>query len=191
MGLLSKLKSFFSSSDVLTILSKKLRSIFNKTKDEIIEEVKNELINPDYYKLDNGLEVIDIIESWGLDYKLGNVLKYLLRCVRKGNMLEDLKKAMWYLQRYIEKNEVVKTKKSKISTELKVIEVTLSNVPIILEIIQNIYIGNYVRALELLAKLIESLLLAEKDKSNEWSNMNDVQKLAYLSQIFRENKELV
>jgi len=48
MGLLSKLKSFFSSSDVLTILSKKLRSIFNKTKDEIIEEVINELINPDY-----------------------------------------------------------------------------------------------------------------------------------------------
>lgn len=44
-------------------------------------------------------EPIVIIESWGLNYNLGNVIKYVARCNYKGQKKEDLKKAIWYLER--------------------------------------------------------------------------------------------
>lgn len=46
-------------------------------------------------------ETIDVIEAWELPYHLGNVVKYVSRAKRKGRELEDLKKAAWYLDRYI------------------------------------------------------------------------------------------
>jgi len=56
-------------------------------------------INPDHYKR-NGIEAVDVIEAFDLNYRLGNVVKYVLRHVGK-NGLEDLKKARWYLDREI------------------------------------------------------------------------------------------
>lgn len=50
-------------------------------------------------------EVIDVIEDWGLGFHLGNVVKYVARSAHKGKTIEDLKKADWYLRRYIEKLE--------------------------------------------------------------------------------------
>lgn len=47
------------------------------------------------------IEPIDVIEDWGLPYHLGNVIKYIARAEHKGNMVEDLKKARWYLDRHI------------------------------------------------------------------------------------------
>lgn len=49
----------------------------------------------------NPLEVINIIEHYGLGFCLGNCVKYVLRAGKKGSMLEDLKKARWYLDRVI------------------------------------------------------------------------------------------
>lgn len=48
-------------------------------------------------------EVIDVIEDWKLPYHLGNVVKYIARAGRKdpGKELEDLKKARFYLDRFI------------------------------------------------------------------------------------------
>ena len=44
-------------------------------------------------------EVIDIIDEFFKDsYHLGNVFKYMARCKYKGNEVEDLKKARWYLE---------------------------------------------------------------------------------------------
>lgn len=57
--------------------------------------------SPSHYKLPCGLEAIDIIESADLGYHLGNTVKYILRHKKKGKPLEDLKKAKWYLDRYI------------------------------------------------------------------------------------------
>lgn len=51
------------------------------------------------------IEVIDAIEDWKLDFHAGNVIKYLARAPHKGNELEDLKKAQWYLTRLIELKE--------------------------------------------------------------------------------------
>ena len=48
-------------------------------------------------------EAIKIIEAWGLDFHLGNVVKYISRAGKKSeNVLEDMQKAKWYLDRWLE-----------------------------------------------------------------------------------------
>jgi hypothetical protein len=44
---------------------------------------------------------IEAIERWGLGFHLGNVVKYVARAPSKGDELKDLKKAKWYLDRWI------------------------------------------------------------------------------------------
>jgi len=56
--------------------------------------------HPAHYKV-GGIETIDFIEAKKLGYNLGNVVKYLTRADHKGNKLEDLRKAQWYLTREI------------------------------------------------------------------------------------------
>ena len=49
-------------------------------------------------------EAINVIEAWGLNFCLGNVIKYVARAGRKtDNPIEDLEKAKWYIEREIEK----------------------------------------------------------------------------------------
>ena len=57
--------------------------------------------HPAHYKT-GGIETIDFIEAKQLTYNLGNVVKYITRADHKGNKLEDLKKAQWYLNREIQ-----------------------------------------------------------------------------------------
>ena len=57
--------------------------------------------HPAHYKV-GGIETIDFIEAKKLNYRLGNVVKYLTRADHKGNKIEDLRKAQWYLEREIE-----------------------------------------------------------------------------------------
>lgn len=67
-----------------------------------------DLVNhPPHYKSASGLEVIDVIEGFDLGYHEGNILKYLLRWRKKGG-LEDLRKAHWYLARFIEKEAALR-----------------------------------------------------------------------------------
>lgn len=61
-----------------------------------------DLINhPPHHRADSPYETTRVIEEWGLGYLLGNVLKYIARHELKGETLEDLKKARWYLNRRI------------------------------------------------------------------------------------------
>ena len=85
---------------------KKLIDIAKKANDGPIftvpEFLKPDMINhPPHYKRD-GIEVIDVIEAFDLNYRLGNVVKYITRSDHKGNTLEDLQKAAWYLAREIQ-----------------------------------------------------------------------------------------
>lgn len=65
------------------------------------ENLPQEQVNhPPHYKV-GGIETIDFIEAKGLDYNLGNVVKYVTRAEYKGNKLQDLEKARWYLDRAI------------------------------------------------------------------------------------------
>lgn len=52
--------------------------------------------SPDHYT-QGGIETYDFIRAKKLPYELGNVVKYVSRAPYKGNHLEDLKKAQWYL----------------------------------------------------------------------------------------------
>ena len=63
--------------------------------------------HPSHYKI-GGIETIDFIEAKNLGYNLGNVVKYITRADHKGNKLEDLKKAQWYLNRAVTTLEKVK-----------------------------------------------------------------------------------
>lgn len=69
----------------------------------------NDAVNhPTHYNFGK-YEAINVIEDWKLPYHLGNTVKYISRAGRKDptKTIEDLEKAQWYLNRYIEllKNE--------------------------------------------------------------------------------------
>ena len=64
--------------------------------------MKDLINNPEHYQA-NGIEAIDVIEAYGLNFNLGNTIKYILRADKKGNKKQDLEKAQWYLKREIEK----------------------------------------------------------------------------------------
>jgi hypothetical protein len=66
-----------------------------------MEEPAADPVNhPAHYKV-GGVETIDFIEAKGLTYHLGNAVKYISRADHKGNRLQDLAKAKWYLERAI------------------------------------------------------------------------------------------
>jgi hypothetical protein len=58
--------------------------------------------HPPHYKA-GGIETIDFIEAKDLNYRLGNVIKYVSRAGKKdSDPVQDLQKAAWYLQREID-----------------------------------------------------------------------------------------
>ena len=58
--------------------------------------------HPSHYTSDpSGIECIQITEHMG--FNLGNAMKYVWRADLKHDAIEDLRKAMWYIQREIEK----------------------------------------------------------------------------------------
>ena len=70
-----------------------------------IRELMAEKVNhPDHYGGEsNPYEAIKVIEAWDLNFHLGNVVKYISRAGKKSkSSVEDLKKAEWYLSRYVQ-----------------------------------------------------------------------------------------
>lgn len=65
-----------------------------------IEKVNHPL---HYGGQDNPYEAIKVIEAWDLGFNLGNVVKYISRAGKKdgGDVIDDLEKAKWYLDRHI------------------------------------------------------------------------------------------
>ena len=76
-----------------------------KIGDNVHQATKEMVNHPAHYGGDNPLEVIKIIDHYKLGFALGNCIKYTIRADKKGNKLEDLKKAAWYLQHEINKLE--------------------------------------------------------------------------------------
>lgn len=66
-----------------------------------------EVDHPKHYRGDTGLEAIDVIEAWDLNFNLGNVVKYVCRAglKDKSDREEDIQKALWYLTREIQPKE--------------------------------------------------------------------------------------
>lgn len=64
----------------------------------------NDPINPSHYRSHpSGVEAITITEHF--NFCLGNAVKYIWRAGQKNEMVEDLKKARWYLDREIHRLE--------------------------------------------------------------------------------------
>jgi hypothetical protein len=58
--------------------------------------------HPDHYNANpSGVECIDVVEH--MPFNVGNAVKYLWRAGHKGNLLEDLRKAAWYIEREIQR----------------------------------------------------------------------------------------
>ena len=76
-----------------------------KRVDEQRVRIEHDAVNHPSHYTRGKIEVIDFIEDQQLPYHLGNVIKYIARAGHKGDKLEDLQKARWYLDRYI--NEVM------------------------------------------------------------------------------------
>lgn len=66
--------------------------------------------HPSHYQSDEGIEVIDVIAAFtkklsGVDaFDIGCAIKHILRFTEK-NGIEDLKKAIWYINDYVERNK--------------------------------------------------------------------------------------
>jgi len=58
--------------------------------------------HPSHYKTASGLEAIDVMEAFNLhrDGRLFNAGKYILRAGQKDKESQDIRKAIWYLERY-------------------------------------------------------------------------------------------
>lgn len=67
---------------------------------------KEQVNHPAHYGGENNpYEAIKVIEAWELGFCLGNTVKYISRCGKKDEPLQELKKARWYLDREISKLE--------------------------------------------------------------------------------------
>lgn len=75
-----------------------------------LNKMESNPIRPNHYN-GGAYEAINVIEAWGSDFCLGNALKYICRAGKKdGNDTEqDLRKAIWYLERKIEGMNKLKT----------------------------------------------------------------------------------
>lgn len=94
--------------------------------------MKNDPINPNHYKGDMPVQCIDISEKF--NFCLGNVIKYVWRAGKKegSDILEDLQKADWYLNREISHLEqargIARTSQDKEPSKLQVCMEMISKV---------------------------------------------------------------
>ena len=91
-----------------------MKAIGIKGNGEVIEDLQNddteEVNHPSHYN-QYTFEAIDIIDEVAPKYpievamEIGNAIKYLLRAPFKGRLIQDLNKAVWYINRAIENLE--------------------------------------------------------------------------------------
>lgn len=77
-------------------------SLFDTKDDEAILDAS--INHPSHYT-QGEYEVIDVIEDWNLGFHLGNAIKYIARANHKGSRKQDLRKAIWYIEREIERDK--------------------------------------------------------------------------------------
>jgi RNA polymerase-interacting CarD/CdnL/TRCF family regulator len=54
-----------------------------------------------HYQTGKDYDIIDVCKDYSLNFNKGNILKYVARAGKKDNELQDLRKALDYLQREI------------------------------------------------------------------------------------------
>lgn len=79
------------------------RETFGDMLNRALEQERHVAVNkpPHYRAHPSGVECIQITEH--MSFNLGNAVKYIWRADLKGKQVEDLKKAVWYINREIER----------------------------------------------------------------------------------------
>lgn len=79
----------------------------NEKLDKLANSHKEHVNHPSHYGGDTTYETVKVLGAWGLGFLLGNTVKYISRAGKKdpGKLVEDLKKAKWYLDKAIERLE--------------------------------------------------------------------------------------
>jgi hypothetical protein len=77
--------------------------------------VSDSVNHPKHYEHPSGAECIEIAE-W-FPFNLGNAIKYIWRAGTKGDRLEDLRKARWYVDREITRLESAEYKGPELTAE--------------------------------------------------------------------------
>jgi hypothetical protein len=72
--------------------------LMTKKRDKPVDMVNSP---PHYNAHPSGVECIQVVEH--MPYNIGNAIKYLWRSEHKGKFEEDMKKAIWYINREIER----------------------------------------------------------------------------------------
>ena len=104
--------------ELINMIYKSVEDIVGK-RDKVVEKkeetgnkpYKESVNHPSHYGgKDNPYETIKVIDAWGLDFELGNAIKYISRAGKKDptKTVEDLKKAIFYIQHEIDKIEAGK-----------------------------------------------------------------------------------
>ena len=74
-----------------------------RTLEQKLDVVLDDPVNHPSHYTSGSIEVIDFIEDQNFPYHLGNAIKYISRAGKKDPkaLVTDLKKAVWYINRYI------------------------------------------------------------------------------------------
>jgi hypothetical protein len=95
-----------SSKCTINISSIKKDGI-KKMKEVLQQEEFDEVVRPKHYTSHpSGIETVQITEH--MNFCLGNAIKYIMRSELKGNQIQDLKKAAWYINREISRIEGIR-----------------------------------------------------------------------------------
>lgn len=76
-----------------------MKSCVRSGKDATAREDLLDAVNHPKHYQGKSLESIEVIEDFELGFHLGNAIKYILRSGKKRKKIQDLKKAIWYLER--------------------------------------------------------------------------------------------
>jgi hypothetical protein len=77
---------------------------------EELRSIFDNVHKPSHYIAGREFEPKDVIRDWGLNFNLGNAVKYIARAGRKDDLVQDLRKAQEYIQFEIDAIEAEKTK---------------------------------------------------------------------------------
>jgi hypothetical protein len=93
------------SEDAKDALASQLLDTVNPESVITMEEPQLDPVNHPYHYKVGGIETIDFIEAKELNYNMGNAVKYISRADHKSDKKQDIEKAVWYLNRELNKTK--------------------------------------------------------------------------------------
>lgn len=85
----------------------------------VSKSVYDNVHKPEHYTAGRKFEPKDVIRDWGLNFNLGNAVKYLARAGRKDDIIQDLRKAQEFIQFEI---DAIEAERNNMPEELPVEE---------------------------------------------------------------------